>query len=363
MFYDVLKELDLDILNRAVTKKEVEHTLQKELLTIDDLAILLSTVASENLEEMARRAHVESNNNFGKTIQLYTPLYLGNYCENQCVYCAFNHTYKVARKKLNYKQVEAECEWIKDTGLDDILLLTGESRKHTGVDYICECSKVASKYFNSIGIEIYPLETFEYSRLIEAGVTGLTIYQETYNEKKYDELHIAGPKKNFRYRLDTPERGAEAGMHMINIGALLGLSNPIEDAYKMGVHLDYLMNRYPEVEWGISLPRLRSIENGSFEGQIVPDTLFVKILLAFRLVFPKISISISTREDGDFRENLIPLGITKLSAGVCTSVGRLNNNQATNQFEISDCSSVDTVKEMVKGKGYQVIFKNWVKQR
>lgn len=350
------------MLTMAYSQTQWDYTLEKDLLDLEDLAMFLSPKNAENLERMAIRANQESINNFGKTVQLFTPLYLGNYCENQCVYCAFNEKYKVIRKKLNAQQVQTECEWIASTGLDEVLLLTGESRKHTGVDYIAECSQIASQYFNAVGVEVYPLSIQEYSQIIQSGVSSLTIYQETYDEKKYGELHKAGPKKNFNYRLDAPERGALAGMNKINIGALLGLANPIEDAYKAGAHLHYLMRHYPEVEWGISLPRLKSIENGCFEGEAVSDPLFVRILLAFRLVFPKVGISISTREEKKFREQLIPLGVTKMSAGVSTSVGRLNNNDdSTQQFEISDSSSVDEVKEMITKNGYQVIFKNWLK--
>jgi 2-iminoacetate synthase len=339
-----------------------DQLLASDLLNLEDLPVLLSKMDSKQLEQLALRANRESQSYHGKTVQLFTPLYLGNYCENQCIYCAFNSQYKVKRKKLSYVEVINECEWVKATGLDEILLLTGESRKHTDVAYISECSRIASKYFNSVGIEIYPLEVHEYKTLIEAGVTSLTLYQETYDESRYDALHLAGPKKDYSYRLGAPERGAIAGMNKIQIGALLGLADPLEDAYKTAMHLTYLMNHYPEVEWGLSLPRLKDIENGSFIGNPVEDRLFVQILLAFRVLFPKVSISISTREDKGFREQLIPLGVTKLSAGVSTSVGRLTKEEAeTKQFEISDESSVEEVKAMVSKKGYQVVMKNWVR--
>lgn len=362
MFYDIVKNMKTDGLCGKYSDAKFIEVLKKDIINFDDLKVLLSNMDDKQLEQMAVRVNQESINNFGKTIQLFTPLYLGNYCENQCIYCAFNNQYEVKRKKLNFQEVREECVSIKKTDLDEILLLTGESRKLTGVDYIKQCCQIASEYFSSIGVEIYPLEINEYKSLIEAGVTNLTIYQETYDEKRYDELHIAGPKKNYRYRLDAPERGALAGINKIQIGALLGLVDPLDDAIKTAAHLSYLMKHYPEVEWGLSLPRLKDIENGDFIGDSVSDRLFVQILLAFRLLFPKVSISISTRETSEFRESLIPLGVTKMSAGVSTSVGRLNEEeQETQQFEISDKSSVIEVKNMITKKGYQVIFKNWVK--
>lgn len=362
MFYEELNQLDMSVLNHSYDRSDFEAVIAKDLLNIGDLPVLLGNISPEQLERMAVRANHENTANFGKTIQLFTPLYLGNFCENQCIYCAFNQNYKVKRKKLSYKEVEEECAFTAETGLDELLLLTGESRKQTGVDYIAQCSKIASEYFNSVAVEIYPLETKEYVQLVEAGVTGLTIYQETYDPLRYDALHLAGPKKNYRYRLDAPERGAMAGMNKIQIGALLGLSDPIEDAYKTAAHMTYLMKKYPEVEWALSIPRLKDIENGHFIGQNIEDSLFVQVLLALRLVFPKVSISISTRESSAFRSSLIPLGVNKLSAGVSTAVGRKNGeDEETKQFEISDKSSVEEVKAMVAKKGYQVVFRNWVK--
>jgi 2-iminoacetate synthase len=354
------KRRDLQF-NHEYPNHRFDKILQSDLLSMEDLPMLLSPIEDHQLEAMATRVNRETTLNFGKTVQIFTPLYLGNYCDNQCVYCAFNTTFAVKRKKLTMDQVEAECQWIKETGLDEVLLLTGESRKYTDVAYIAKGCQIAAKHFSSVGIEIYPLEITEYKTLIEAGVTSLTIYQETYDPLKYDELHLAGPKKNYNYRLEAPERGAKAGMNRIQIGALLGLSDPLEDAYKTALHLTYLMKHYPEVEWGLSLPRLKDIENGTHIGNPVSDRLFVQILLAFRLLFPKVSISMSTREASELRAQLLPLGVTKLSAGVSTSVGRLTQEASeTKQFEISDHSSVAEVKAMVKGKGYQVIFKNWV---
>lgn len=369
MFIDILRNADMSVLKRSesYTLVKFNSVIGKDIINIHDLPTLLQPVNNEQLEQMAQRANDESISHFGRTIQLFTPLYIGNHCENQCIYCAFNKNYKVKRKTLTMDEVRAECATIQETDLDEVLLLTGESRKHTDVDYIGEAAKIAGEYFNSVAIEVYPMEVDEYKTLIDHGVTGLTLYQETYNEARYDALHLAGPKKDFEYRLNGPERGAQAGMNRIQIGALLGLSEPVEDAYKTALHMHYLMKHYPEVEWGLSLPRLKDISNGTFDNEPVDDRLFVQILLALRLCFPKVNISISTRETSDFREKLIPLGVNKLSAGVSTSVGRSNtsgnshSNDDTAQFEISDKSTVAEVKEMVTKLGYQVIFRNWMK--
>ncbi len=342
-----------------VCDRALEEVLAKDFLNIQDLEILLSDVSSHQLEGMARRANEESLLNFGRTVSLFTPLYLGNHCENQCIYCAFNQTYKVKRKTMAQDEIHKSCQQISESGLDEVLLLTGESRKHTGLAYIKKAVDIASNYFNGVGIEVYPLEKVEYEALISVGCSSLTIYQETYNRERYDELHLSGPKKDYDYRFGAPSRAAQAGMNKIQIGALLGLSDPIEDAIETANHLSNLMKAYPEVEWGLSLPRLKDIENGDFIGEAVDDRLYVQILLAFRLLFPKVVISVSTRESLSMRRNLLALGINKLSAGVSTAVGGSDDTD-TKQFEISDTSSVDEVKKMLKSEGYQAIFRNWV---
>ncbi|MBN4056625.1 MAG: 2-iminoacetate synthase ThiH [Alkaliphilus sp.] len=355
------KKLDMSILDKKVTINQVKNVLGKDYLNLEDFAILLSEKAKICLEEMAKRAHEESVRNFGKTIQLYTPLYLGNHCVNKCIYCAFNSEHSIKRKTLELDEIKAECEKIARSGLQDILLLTGESRKHTGLNYIKQAVKVAKEYFSSVSVEIYPLEELEYKDLIQAGVSGLTIYQETYCESSYKELHLKGPKTNYQHRLNTPERGAKAGMYAINIGVLLGLSNIKNDVYKLAAHLTYLMHVYPGVEWGLSLPRIQKIENAVFESIEITDKQYLQILLAFRLCFPRISINLSTRENSILRNHLLSLGITKMSAGVKTSVGESKKGDgSTAQFEISDTRSVEEISNMITCAGYQIIYKDWV---
>lgn len=326
----------------------------------EDLTWLLGPLKPDQLEALARKANRLTQAHFGRTISLFTPLYLANYCDNRCIYCAFNQAYEAKREKLGPEDIDEACRRIKDQGLDEVLLLTGESRKHSGLDYLIEAADLASKHFNSVGIEVYPLETEAYKALHQKGVSSLTIYQETYDPLTYDKLHLKGPKKDFSYRLATPERGALGGLNKINIGALLGLRDPYQDAYMTLCHLWLLLSKYPSVEWGLSLPRIKAIENGTFDHIAVSDQAYVQILIAYRLMFPTSPISVSTRESANLRRHLLPLGVTKLSAGVSTSVGRKDQDQATPQFTISDPSSINQVKAMVKEAGYQTIIRNWV---
>jgi len=258
------------------------------------------------------------------------------------------------------KQVENEARAISSTGLRHILILTGESRHQTPVSYIRECVKVLTGYFRSISIEIYPLETWEYEELVEAGVDSMTIYQEVYNEETYKKVHIRGPKKNHRFRLDAPERACKAGMRSVNIGALLGLYDWRKEAFYTGLHAAYLQNKYSEVEISVSAPRLRP-HVGSFQPVCeVDDRTLVQIMLALRIFMPRLGITISTRESAEFRDNLIGLGVTKMSAGSSTEVGGHTLEEKTDsQFDISDCRSVEEIKNMIYSKGYQPVFKDW----
>ena len=311
---------------------------------------------------MAQRANKLTLQHFGRTIQLYTPLYLANYCANHCVYCSFAVRNHLPRKKLTLEQVEEEAKAIAATGLRHILILTGESVVHSSVDYIADCVQVLKRHFDSICIEVYPLDTPDYQRLVAAGVDGLTIYQEVYNESTYAELHPRGPKRNYRYRLDAPERGCQAKMRSVGIGALLGLADWRREAFFTGVHADYLQNKYLDTEISVSVPRIRP-NVGQFTPQVdVTDRNLVQVVLAYRLFMPRVGINISTRERAELRNNLIKLGITKMSAGVSTEVGGHTddaNSAGTNQFEISDGRSVAEIKNMLVKSGFQPVFKDW----
>lgn len=362
-FYDVfltLKDIPFRKRFHNVTAIEVERVLKKERLTQEDYFILLSPAAEKFLEEMAQKAHDITVQHFGKTMQLYMPLYLSDYCVNVCSYCSFSFTNNFPRRRLTVEEIQKEAEVIADMGIKHIILLTGESRRHSSVDYLKESLAVLKKYFSSIAIEIQPMDESDYKELVKHGIDGLTVYQEVYNEVIYREIHKKGPKRNFHYRLETPERGAEAGMRSLNVGALLGIDDWRKECFLTGVHASYLQNKYLESEVGVSFPRIRP-HAGSFQPKVdVTDKNLVQAILALRLFLPRSGINLSTRETAEFRERLIPLGVTKMSADSSTVVGGYSEPNATqSQFEISDDRSVEEIKALLKDKGYQPVMKDW----
>lgn len=362
-FYDIYTKyrgFDFAAFDKQVTDEQVLRIIAKHTLDEVDFLTLLSNRASKFLEEIARKAQKLTFQNFGKVILLYTPMYLSNYCINKCTYCGFSEGYEIERKRLEIAEVEKEAEIISGTGLKHILILTGESKKHSPVSYIKECVEVLKKHFSSISIEVYPLSIDEYRELVDSGVDGLTLYQEVYDEEIYKAVHISGPKKDYINRLDAPERACMAGMRCVNIGALLGLNDWIAEAFLTGLHVNYFQSKYPETELSVSLPRLRP-HAGSFEQKChVNDRSLVQIMLAIRLFLPRVGITISTREGKELRDNLLGLGVTKMSAGSSTEVGgRLHQEKTEVQFEISDSRNVEEIKEMLYGKGYQPVFKDW----
>ncbi|AOY75246.1 2-iminoacetate synthase ThiH [Clostridium formicaceticum] len=354
-------DFDFEGFFQEITKEDVYKVIHKNRISDYEFLALLSPAASDCLEEMAQKAHQLSLQHFGKAVLLYTPMYLGNYCVNRCSYCSYNIDNDIRRGKLTIEQIEEEAKSIAATGLKHILVLTGESKKETPVAYIMEAVKVLKKYFDSISIEIYPLTEEEYRQVIEVGVDGLTIYQETYDKEVYDRVHLSGPKKNYSFRLEAPERACRAKMRCVNIGALLGLNHWRKEAFFTGIHSSYLQNTYTDVEVSVSLPRIRPHE-GSFEDiSLVRDRDLVQIMLALKIFLPYVGITMSTRERREFRDHLIPLGVTKMSAGVSTEVGGHSDvSKGDSQFEISDTRSVEEVKRAILEKGYQPIYKNWM---
>lgn len=336
-------------------------------LTVDEAEFLasLSLEAENNLEAMAIRAQDITLRNFGRTMQLYTPIYLSNYCENQCLYCGFNAANKIERKKLTLDEVKREAEFIAASGLKHVLILTGDSRSSSPLSYIKECVKVIKNYFSSISVEIYALSEEEYSELINAGVDGLTIYQEVYAEDIYAKMHPIGAKKDYSFRLDAPERGAKARMRNVNIGVLLGLNDWRKEVFFLGLHAKYLQDSYPDLEVGVSLPRIRP-QAGNFNVPYeVTDRNIVQILVALRIFLPRLGVALSTRENPEFRNNLIPLGITRISAGSSTYVGghtaKVSADRGVPQFEIADLRDVKEMKEFLEKKGYQPVLKDWMR--
>jgi len=342
---------------------EIEKAIPADSLTTRQFASLLSPAAENYLEKMAGKARAITLKHFGRTIQLYAPIYISNYCDNMCLYCGFNSANNIDRKRLSPEEVDREAAFLVSKGLRHILVLTGESRQMSPVTYIKDCIRALRKYFSSISIEIYPLTEAEYADLIAEGVDGLTIYQEVYDETIYKKLHGIGPKSDYLFRLDTPERGASAGMRNINIGTLFGLDDWRKEVFLTGLHAQYLQESFPDVDIGAAIPRMRP-HAGSFSPAFkVTDKNIVQAILALRIFLPRLSLAISTRESPSFRDNIIPLGITRMSAGSMTCVGGYTATQAdarVPQFEISDERSVADIMAMLQEKGYQPVLKDWM---
>jgi 2-iminoacetate synthase len=362
-FYDKYlsyKDFNFEKFYDELTDIKLEYILRKDRITEIEYLALLSPLAEKHLEQMARKAHETTLRQFGKTIILYTPMYLSNYCTNKCLYCGFNSQNRIKRKQLSIIEVEDEAKAIAKTGLRHILILTGDAREITTPKYIEECIRVIKKHFTSISIEIYAMEQDEYECLISAGVEGITIYQETYNEDLYDKVHLSGPKKDYKYRLDSPERACRAGMRSVNIGALLGLDKWRREAFITGLHANYLQSNYPSTEVSISLPRLRPHVGDFRQKETVTGKNIVQVMTAFRLFMARAGITISTRESSEFRDNIIKLGVTKMSAGSVTSVGgHISDDGTKGQFDISDKRNVSQMRESIIELGYQPVFKDW----
>ncbi len=361
-FYNVLKEIEqynLEDRFKSVTKNDIKKILEKDFISKDDFIKLLSPTADFFLEEMAIKSQEITQRYFGNTIQLFSPLYVSNYCENDCSYCGYRANSGMKRKQLTLEEVEEEAKAIHKTGIRQVLILTGEARK-SSTEYVLSVADILKKYFPMLGIEIKALTLEEYKKMYNSDVKYLTIYQETYDEEDYKIYHKVGPKANFRFRIDAPERGAKAGFIGVSIGALLGLSDLKKEILALGMHGKYLREHFPELELSFSLPRLRPTKGGYEYKTIVTDRLYVQMLLALRLFHPRAGITLSTREKESFRENLLRLGVTKFSAGVKTSVGGYSqNNDGTEQFNISDYRSVEDVSNFLLKRGKQPVFIDW----
>jgi 2-iminoacetate synthase len=365
-FYDVCIEQDARELTKRferVTPEDVTGAVLGPRGTVEDLVALLSFRAADQLELLARRAHDLTTQNFGRTMLLFTPLYLSNYCVNQCAYCGYNARNAIPRRTLNLREMREEGTILASKGFRHILILTGESTIHSPLDYIADSVDVLSELFSSVSVEVYPVGEEGYRTLVERGTDGMTLFQETYDEEVYGRVHLAGPKRNYRFRLEAPERAAGAGMRTVNIGALLGLNDWRTDAFFVGLHAKYLQDRYPDCEISISVPRIRE-HVGSFD-QVRPvsDRDLVQMVTALRIFLPRVGITLSTRENAYLRDHLVPLGITKMSAESDTSVGGHTSQgpeHGGNQFEIADVRSLEEIKRTLLHNGYQPIMKDWM---
>jgi len=350
-----------EYLRRNYSVRDVKSALQKDVLSTYDYGALLSPAAESLLEEIAKRAKAETRKHFGNSVSLYTPLYIANYCENHCTYCGFNSKNKIMRGKLAAEEISREMEAISQTGLKDILLLTGESRALSSVEYIGEAIKIAREYFSTIGIEIYPLNTDEYAYLHQCGADFVSVYQETYDLQIYDKHHVSGPKRAFLYRFNSQERAFRGGMRGVAFGSLLGLGEFRRDAYSTGVHAYYMQQKYPHGEIAFSAPRIRTFKNSSDDGEIgdfrVNERQLLQVLMAYRVFMPFATITISTRERAGFRDNVIGLAVNRMSAGVKVGVGGHSaDEKGDEQFVISDPRSVDQMHMMILEQGLQPVY-------
>ena len=318
---------------------------------------------------MAQRARLETQKHFGNTVYLFTPLYIANYCENYCVYCGFNCYNDIRRMKLSMEQIEHEMKVISESGMEEILILTGESRTQSSVEYIGEACKLARKYFRLVGIEIYPVNTDEYRYLHECGVDYVTVFQETYDSTRYEQLHLMGHKRVYPYRFEAQERALMAGMRGIACSALLGLSDFRKDALASALHVYMLQRKYPHAEISLSCPRLRPIVNNEKINPLdVHEKQLCQVLCAYRIFLPFCGITVSSRESESFRNGIVKIAATKISAGVSTGIGdheskytgKENDEAGDEQFEINDGRSLKKMYDDMSGEGLQPVLNDYL---
>ena len=373
-YMDDMEQIPHEILDKVVaeinsyraedyTASDVIRAIESDSCSLEDFKALLSPAAEPFLEQIARKARLETRKHFGNSAYFFTPIYISNYCENYCIYCGFNCHNKIKRAKLSMEEIHEEMKAIADTGLEEILILTGESRKASDVKYIGEACKIAKKYFKNIGIEVYPMNSDEYRYLRECGADYVTVFQETYNSDKYETLHLAGHKRIFPYRFNAQERALMGGMRGVAFAALLGLDDFRKDALGTGMHAYLIQRKYPWAEISISCPRLRPIiNNASINPKDVHEKQLLQIMCAYRIFLPFAGMTISTRERAEFRDNVVGLAATKISAGVSTGIGSHSESEDKGdaQFEIADTRGLEEIYESLKKRGIQPVMNDYV---
>ena len=343
------------------SEADVQRAIGAKNRSLRDFAALLSVRAGEHLEQIAQAAAREKAAHFGSNIAVFTPIYISNYCDNLCVYCGFNCKNKIARARLDETQLKAEFEAIAASGLEEILILTGESEKNSPVRYIGRACELARQYFKVIGVEIYPLNSADYAYLHACGVDFVTVFQETYDPARYAQLHLVGNKRVFAYRFAAQERAIRGGMRGVGFAALLGLGDFRRDAFATGVHAWLLQRKYPRAETSFSVPRLRPIiNNDKINPKDVGERELLQVMCAYRLLLPSAQITISTRERAGFRDNANRIAASKISAGVSVGIGGHSEQRGDEQFEISDARSVSEVCEAIRGGGLQPLMSEYI---
>ena len=366
MFIELFNTYNWDEVKQSIyakTKVDVEHALNKTTKRdMDDFKALISPAAMPYFEQMAQLSHRLTQKRFGKTIQMYVPLYLSNECQNICTYCGFSLDNKIKRKTLTDAEIIKEIEVIKALGYDHVLLVTGEANQTVGVSYLKNAIKIIRPYFSLISIEVQPLDQHEYEELIAEGLNTVLVYQETYHKEDYKLHHPKGKKANFNYRLETPDRLGKSGIHKMGVGILIGLEDWRTDSFFTALHLTYLENTYWRTKYSISFPRLRPAE-GLIEPKVVMnDKELVQLICAYRIFNEHVELSMSTRENENFRNNSIELGITSMSAGSKTNPGGYAVEPTSlEQFEISDERTPQQIEHMIKSHGYEAVWKDWDK--
>lgn len=362
---------------RRYTARDVRAALGHETCTIEDFKALLSPAAEPFLEQMAQKAQTGTSRHFGNTVYLFTPLYIANHCENYCVYCGFNCYNNITRMKLTMEQIEHEMKVIADSGMEEILILTGESRTESSLEYIGAACRLAKRYFRTIGLEIYPVDTYGYRYLHECGADYVTVFQETYDRERYEALHLLGRKRVWRYRFEAQERALRGGMRGVAFSALLGLADFRKDALATALHAYHLQRRYPQAEISLSCPRLRPIvNNDKIDPQDVHERQLCQIICAYRIFLPFAGITVSSRESAAFRDGIVKIAATKISAGVSTGIGdherkysgkepdgagkKICDETGDEQFEISDGRSLDQVYRDIAGEGLQPVLNDYL---
>lgn len=363
-FFDEIQSYSWNTIEKQIHNKtsyEVENALKNAGRTsLDDFMALLSPAASGYIEQMAQESQQLTLKRFGRTIQLYIPLYLSNECTNGCVYCGFNHNNKLARKTLSKEEIRHEAKKIKEMGFEHILLVTGEHPKKAGFEYLRDVIREMTRIFSMVSIEVQPMSTDEYKELEQMGLNAVYIYQETYNQTNYKTYHPTGKKSDFRYRLETPERIGKSDMHKIGLGVLLGLENWRVDSFFTALHIRYLQKHYWKTNFSISFPRLRPFEGSYQPNYEISDKQLVQLITAYRIFDENVELALSTRESPYFRDHVFPLGITTMSAGSKTEPGGYyEENEELEQFQVADERHPQKIKQVVESKGYEAVWKNW----
>jgi 2-iminoacetate synthase len=364
-FRNIFESYSSDLVKESIyskTTSDVEHALNTSRRTLEDFKALISPAAAAYLEPMAQLSQQLTQKRFGKVIQLFIPLYLSNECTNICTYCGFSLDNKVRRKTLTEAEILQEVSVIKSLGYEHVLLVTGEANQTVHVAYFKKVLELVRPHFAQVSMEVQPLDTNEYGELIPLGLTSVLVYQETYHQEDYKKHHLKGKKSNFNYRLETPDRLGQAGIHKIGLGVLIGLEDWRTDSFFTALHLNYLEKTYWQTRYSLSFPRLRPFSGGLEPKVEMNDRELVQLICAYRLFNEEVEISLSTRESEKFRNHCVQLGITSISAGSKTNPGGYAVEQESlEQFEISDERSPEMIAEMIRSKGYEPVWKDWDK--